>query len=167
MVVKLNPTIEVAVCVGLMLTERMVKFSSSIAALKLEPAGKEIMIDFVTNCLLLKEVPLSRHSTCLRIGLGWFDPGRIGGWVSGRVSSPFPLLVQMMANCNDGKYSSIGTALDPLAPGFTPTKAMEYVSALAVLLNHTKSIDLWSGCSAMDAFSLVEQATEDFFRFGS
>jgi hypothetical protein len=161
--VELNPSTEVAVCCALVSTERMEKFSLSIAALKLEEAGTETIIDFVTDCFLLKEVSSSRHSTCLRIGLGWFVPGRIGGGVSGRVSSPFPLLVHMMANCGDGKYSSIGTALDPLAPGFTPTKAMEFVSALAVLLNRTKSIDLWSDRPGIDAFSLVEQATEDFF----
>jgi hypothetical protein len=162
-IVALNPTTEAAVCGGLMSTERMQKFSLSISALKLKETGKKTMIDFVTDCLLLKEVPLSKHGTCLRIGLGWFIPGRISGDVLGRVSSPFPLLIQMMTNCDDGKYSSIGRALDPNAPGFSPTKAMEYVSALAVLLNRTKSIDLWLDCLATDAFSLVEEAPEDFF----
>ena len=160
--VELNASTEAAVCVGLMSTERMKKFSSSVAALKQKPNGRSTMVNFVTDCLLLKAVPFATHATCLRIGLGWFDPSHTRG-ISGRVSSPFPLLIHIMANCDDGKYSTIGTALDPLAPGFSPTKAMEYVSALAVLLNRSKSIDLWRDCAAMDAFSLVERATEDFF----
>eukprot|EP00978_Attheya_sp_CCMP212_P016955 scaffold44843_cov35-Attheya_sp.AAC.1 len=68
-----------------------------------------------------------------------------------------------MQHCADDKYSVIGTALNPRAVGFSPTKAMEYVSALAVLLYRTRSIDLWRGCASKDAFTLVEDATEEFF----
>ncbi|CAB9513620.1 hypothetical protein SEMRO_602_G173800.1 [Seminavis robusta] len=65
--------------------------------------------------------------------------------------------------CGDGKFSAIGEALNPREPGFVTTKAMEYVSALAVLLNRTKSISLLVQCPSDDAFKILEKAEENFF----
>lgn len=151
-----NPTTEGAICTGLLSTNRMKRYVASIDVMT--PAD---IVSFVTDCLLLRDVGIDRHHRCLRVGVGWFQPNLEGR--QGRVSSPFPILVSLMQHCADDKYSVIGTALNPRAGGFSPTKAMEYVSALAVLLHRTRSIELWRDCSSTDAFALVEKATEEFF----
>jgi hypothetical protein len=139
-----------------MSTNRMRRFAQSI-----ERMGPTDTVSFITDCLLLHDVDADRHHRTLRVGLGWFQPNE--GGCKGRVSSPFPILVSLMEHCNDGKFSAIGAALNPRGAGFSPTKAMEYISALAVLLHCTKSINLWASCPTSDAFELVNDADDDFF----
>ena len=162
MPVEHNTQNEAAVVVDLASGERIKKFNRSLEALKGKETGPASMVSFITDCLLLNKVPFGKHGACLRVGLGWFEPESTEG-ILGLVSCPFPILVSLMAKCDDGKFSAIGRALNPREPGFVTTKAMEYVSALAVLLNRTKSISLWVQCPSEDAFKILEKAEEDFF----
>jgi hypothetical protein len=134
----------------------MKRFNQSIEELKPEWATA-----FVMDCLLLNDVAFPKHAQCLKSGIGWFEPNQTG--TAGRVSTPFPILVNLMERCNDEKFSSIAVALNPAATGFSPTKAMEYVSELAVLLHRTKSIDSWQNLPSRDGFEIVEQASRNFF----
>jgi hypothetical protein len=57
-------------------------------------------------------VKVEDHLKCLRVGVGYFQPNLNGG--QRRVLSPFlAVLVKIIEKCVDGKFSSIGTALDP------------------------------------------------------
>jgi hypothetical protein len=155
-IVEHNATTESAVSISLFTSDKMQRFNQSMAVLKSERATA-----FVTDCLLLNDVDFSKHALCLGSGIGWFEPNQTG--TAGRVSTPFPILVDLMELCNDNKFSSIAAALDPTAQGFSPTNAMEYVSALAVLLHRTESIDSWQNFPARDGFRVVEHASDDFF----
>ena len=155
-IVEHNPTTESAVCMALVANEKMQRFEKSIKNLTSEDAA-----DFIQDCLLLRDVKFEKHSKCLNSGIGWFQPNENG--TTGRVSTPFPVLVSLMAWCSDQKFSNIAAALNPSAAGFSPTKAMEYVSALAVVLHRTRSIDSWRSCPLHDAFQALEKSTDDFF----
>ena len=156
-IVEHNPTTESAVCIALVTNEKMQRFEKSIKNLTSEDAA-----DFIKDCLLLRDVKFEKHSKCLNSGIGWFQPNENG--TTGRVSTPFPVLVSLMARCSDQKFSTIAAALNPSAAGFSPTKAMEYVSALTVVLHRTRSIDSWQSCPSHDAFQLLEESTDDFCR---
>jgi hypothetical protein len=155
-IVEHNPVTEAAMTVGLVTCDKMKRFKQSIQALESGEASA-----FIMDCLLRRDVNLDTHAKCLKSGIGWYQPNEHG--TKGRVSTPFPILVNLMHCCNDEKFASIATALDPLALGFSPTKAMEYVSALAVLLRRTGCIDTWKNVPTLDGFEIVERATDPFF----
>jgi hypothetical protein len=155
-VVHHNETTEAAMTVGLVTCDKMIRFDQSIQALESGEASA-----FIIDCLLRCDVNLDTHANCLKSGIGWYQPKEHG--TTGRVSTPFPILVQLMQCCKDEKFASIATALDPTAQGFSPTKAMEYVSALVLLLRRTGRIDTWKNVPTIDGFEIVERATDPFF----
>lgn len=160
-----TPTSEGSMMTNLLTNTRVQSFKETIDGL-----GKKEMQRFLTDTLLRAQVRVQKHQAILGVGVGWFQPVR-DEWDArtkqyhtvGLVSAPFPIIVTMMGACEDGRFSEIGRALDPTTGSYPPTKAMEYFSALAVLLRYMKSIDLWKTFTTGNAFSIVENEKEDFF----
>lgn len=161
-------TSEASMTSNLMTSIRMKTFGESINNLerKANAENKDFIGQFLTDCFLRKVVEVEEHQRILECGVGWFQPARnsvTGAFTAteGRVSAPFPILVMLMLA--SVPFQEIGSALNPLAEGYSPTKVMEHVSAVAVLLRLTGSMHKWKTFRGGDAFQKVQAVQDDFF----
>ena len=156
----------------LMTNNRVRSFGQTVAQLAREAKqakqekDKKAIEEFLTDCLLCRVVPAEKHEEILRRGAGWFRPTcdeHTGERISthGLVSTPFPIMVLLMRACHS--FKEIGGALDPRKKDYAPTKAMEFVSALAVLLRRMGSVGLWKTFTTVKAFEAVQAESKNFF----
>ena len=101
--------------------------------------GEGVARNFVTDVLQRRQVKAEKHTVVLDAGVGWF---LAGSETMGLVSSPFPLLLRLMDRAG-GCLQTIAQKLKPTTGEYDPTKTMEYVAALGLLLRDAKDVSMW------------------------
>jgi hypothetical protein len=96
---------------------------------------------FVTDVLATNVVNEEKHFEIFYAGAAWYAP-KVDTENEGLVSAPFPYLLQLLEIAG-GMYGVVANQLNPCQKDYDPTKAMEYIAALSVLLQIVGHTENW------------------------
>ena len=122
------------IAVNLMTDKRVTKVKS----MSITPEEAKF---FVTDVLAKNLVKEEKHARILDAGVAWYAP-KLDTENEGFVSAPFPYLLLLMEKAAR-MYGVVAHQLNPCQKDYEPTKAMEFIAALGVLLQIVGHTEDW------------------------